>query len=152
MSRRALQRQFLSLWTGELAAALALLPLYLVLQERERQPLGLGVAYSFGLLAFVLLQGAAYWFICWRWGWKLSPALAGVYRYLRALNVFFLLALPLVCLTHPQQLGVAVSVGLLAAVEFINYYVWRLSYPLPVLLRRLWRLDFPPSLLSRNLG
>lgn len=153
--KRALARRFLSLTTGEAASVLVFAALYLHFQQRAGTPFGPGVLYPFLLLEFLLLQGSAYWLNRWlrlRSGVLTSaPGLLLVFRLLHLLNVLLLLALPLWVWFDPARLPWSVVLGVFALVEFINYFHWRLAYPVPEFLQRLTRWRFPISVLAQEL-
>lgn len=154
--KRALARRFLSLTSGEAASVLVFAALYLHFQQRAGTPFGPGVLYPFLLLEFLLLQGSAYWLNRWLRLQAGSSANARnirqTYRGLRLLNAALLLVVPVVIWFDQVQLAWSVGLGVFALVEFINYFYWRLSYPVPEFLRRLASWNFPPSVLARELN
>ena len=139
VNRRAeLRRQYLSLGTGELAAAtlfaavaaLGVVPL--IDGDRARAALWAALV---PLLA-VLVQAGAYWLLARRWVGlgSMPPRLAALYRVLRVADVVLLaLGLAGVAIWLPATPGAAlmvIGVWLFGVVEYLNYFVVRLSYPI----------------------
>lgn len=99
-------------------------------------------------LVAVLLQGAAYWWLASRWAvtGRMGPRTAATYRAFRALDPLLWTACLLgVVLLGPSG-GAAALCGialLFGAVEYLNYYVVRLSYPWAEWLGGVGRLSTP---------
>ena len=92
------------------------------------------VIYPLCLLCFILLQGAAYWWLSLQrlTGGKKYRKLGRVYWVLKWTNLFFLAGyLFVVVFGSPQDIfyyGMSGFLFLFSIVEFINYFYWRLSY------------------------
>jgi hypothetical protein len=135
--RAALRRRYLSLGVGELlaAAVFALVAARTVaprLTVREDRALWSALVP----LLVVLVQAATYWLSARRWvGRAAMPAgLAALFRVFKVGDVLLLAGgLGGVLLWLPERPGAAVVVAvvwLFALLEYLNYYVVRLSYPL----------------------
>nr|WP_108870539.1 hypothetical protein [Tessaracoccus timonensis] len=146
--RQQLRQQYLKLGVGELVAAALFCVLAITTVQPRLEP-GEAPALWGGLapLVVVLLQGGAYWLLARSWV-KVSPmprSLAVTFSALRVANVALLLAgLAAVALWWPARahIGVlAVIAWLFGVVEYVNYYVARLAYPLTQWLARVgeWR-------------
>lgn len=147
--RTELRRRYLSLGSGELVAAAAFLGLAVIALrptfDGEHEHLALWAALI-PLLA-VLVHGGAYWLLARSWvGRATMPRpLARVFRLFRVLDLV-LLAIGLigVIVWLPSDVGLAilvVFVWLFGVVEYLNYFVVRLSYPAQHWLQRVgqWR-------------
>lgn len=94
----------------------------------------LAFALSLVPLAAVLVQGTAYWWLAGGWavGGRMGPGVAAAYRAFRVVDpVLWAGCLIAVVLLAPQA-GAAVLCGIglvFGLVEYVNYYVARLSYP-----------------------
>lgn len=135
--RKVLRRRFLSLGLGELAAA----TVFLVIAVNVIKPRLLSANTVIALwsavvpLLLILVQAGAYWLLARRWV-KRSPMPAGLAARFRALRIITLIMLGLglagIIIWWPENLAVAVvavAVWSFALVEYVNYYVVRLSYP-----------------------
>jgi len=135
--RTELRRKYLSLGTGELTAAIlfaAVAALGVVpLVDGERAEAALWAALV-PLLA-VLVQAGVYWLLARSWvGRGTMPAgLAALYRVFRGVDVVLLaigLAGVLVWLPEESRTRLlVVGVWVFGVVEYVNYFVVRLSYP-----------------------
>lgn len=98
-------------------------------------------------LLLVLWQASAYWLLARSWVEKgsMPAAVAAVYRMFRVLDVLVLAgSLVLLIVYLPSRVPVRVLVTvvwLFALVEYVNYFVVRLSYPLAQWVSRVgeWR-------------
>lgn len=154
MPRQALRRRFLSLAWGELTltAALVFAGVYWHLWQ-SRGPFRGETTGAFVVLELLLLQGAAYWA-----SWALRGrrarrrSIVTAFRALRTINLGVLLALGVTLVLKRLPEGFAVALAFFALVEYVNYFVIRLSFPLPDFVRPLARRNFPRSLLARELA
>jgi hypothetical protein len=133
-----LRRTYLSLGLGELAAVVVFVVAQPVVAARLGDAGGRALWWAMAPLLVVLLQGSAYWLAARGWlpgsGRPGMPrGLALVYRAFRLLDPVLLA----VCLAGLLLTGVdggALVVCLLVwafgALEYVNYFVVRLSYPL----------------------
>lgn len=135
--RSALRRKYLSLGLGELAAVALFICVVLLWSG-----LGLGsdqaricFLVGFAPLVVILIQAGAYWLLARTWV-QIRPIprrLVRLYRVFQVLDVFILVAAGAYIVVHLPNTGwsgvPAVAVWLFAVVEFVNYYVVRLSYP-----------------------
>ena len=151
MNSRRLRRKFLSLAVGELTAVMVFAYVYRQYWHTNG-PLSLGTTYAFLVLEFLLLQGSAYW-ASWLVESRRAERTAIVfgYRILRVLNLLLLTLLPFVLLLKNFSSGLAIVLAIFALVEYINYFVVRLAFPLTEFLNRLIRWRFPRSLLASEL-
>jgi hypothetical protein len=136
-ARERLRRKYLSLGSGELVAA----GLFSGIGVLQIAPLlgGPGSAlplwFALGPLVVILLQAGVYWLCARNWVERSSmpPGLAATYKALRGLNPVLLLA-ALVALIIAWPDNSAVGFALLGVwgfgvIEYVNYFVVRLSYP-----------------------
>jgi hypothetical protein len=132
-----LRHTYLSLGLGELAAVAVFAVVQPVVAGRLDDAGGRALWWAMTPLLVVLLQGGAYWLAARTWlpGAE-SPGMprgvALLYRAFRLLNLILLaVCLAGVLLTGPG--GVALVLCLLVwafgALEHVNYFVMRLSYP-----------------------
>ncbi|TFC94521.1 hypothetical protein E3O65_00300 [Cryobacterium breve] len=86
-------------------------------------------------LLVVLVQAGAYWLLACTWVQKapMPRGLVGAYRVFRIADSFLLFAgLVGVIVWWPDHLGLALAtlgVWVFGAIEYVNYFVVRLSYP-----------------------
>ena len=109
----------------------------LVVTPRLRDASAAAALWSaLGPLLFILLQAGVYWLSARVWvGRSTMPAaFAAVYRALRIINVLALAGgLIGVVLWWPDDAATALLIAfiwLFGAVEYVNYFIVRLSYPL----------------------
>ncbi|MGB3258765.1 MAG: hypothetical protein WBG89_05145 [Ornithinimicrobium sp.] len=135
--RSQLRRKYLSLGLGELfAVTLFIWVVFLwsnleLFSDQERRSFLAG----FAGLVIVLTQAGMYWLLARRWV-EVRPMprqLARLYRLFQVFDVLVLLAAGAYIAVHLPRTGWAgiasVTVWLFAVVEFVNYYMVRLSYP-----------------------
>jgi len=135
--RHALRRTYLSLGLGELAAvAVFLYASMSVLLPGIRLHGGERALWLALIpLVVILTQAGAYWLLARGWvpGGRMPRLLAAAYRTFRVFDAILLLAsLAGVLLWRPAHTGWALLVSgiwLFGVVEYVNYFVWRLSYP-----------------------
>ncbi len=135
--RQRLRRGYLSLGLGELVAA----GLFLGIGVAQLAPLldgptgALPLWFALGPLVVILLQAGAYWLLALGWvGRAVMPrGVAATYAALRILDpALLLVGLLGLVVTWPATAPVAWSLlGIwgFAVIEYVNYYVVRLSYP-----------------------
>lgn len=142
----AIRRTYLSLGTGELAAAGTFVALALVQTVLLQAP-PLALWSAFAPLLVILVQAGAYWLAARSWVGRgtMPKPLAGWYAAFRWLNPL-LLAVGLVGLLvgwpdHPLTRILVIGAWGLGLIEYVNYYVVRLSYPIRVWWSRIssWR-------------
>ena len=147
--RATLRRKYLSLGTGELVAAavFAAVAVGIVMPRLETRQDSAALWSALAPLLIILVQAGAYWLLARNWVERapMPTSLAALYRAFRALDAGFLAAGLLgVLVWLPDQVGVALAVVLVwvfGVVEYVNYFVVRLSYPirrLPLVVGR-WR-------------
>jgi hypothetical protein len=130
--REALRRKLVGLGIGELAAA----GVFLLAASRAVADRGAGPAIWLALapLVLVLAQAGAYWLLRSRsLGRPLPRAVAATYFFLRFFNVVALV----VCLcaamwwwpSDPVVATLAAAAWIFGLIEYLNYFVVRLSYP-----------------------
>lgn len=135
--REILRRKYLSLGAGELTAA-ALFAAFaaFVLVPRFEYPYAAGALWSALIpLLVVLAQAGVYWLLARSWVvvGRMPVALAALYTVFRWLNLVLLAAgLFGMFMWWPQPLSAALlclGVWIFGVVEYVNYFVVRLSYP-----------------------
>jgi hypothetical protein len=136
--RQALRRKYLSLGTGELtaAASFGLIAATLVTPRLNGPDDDKALWSALLPLLVILVQAGVYWLLARDWV-KRAPmpaAIAKVYRLFRIADAVLLGAgLVGVLVWWPDGLGMAllvVAVWAFGVVEYINYFLIRLSYPL----------------------
>ncbi|MEO8829180.1 hypothetical protein [Lapillicoccus sp.] len=136
--REGLRRKFLSLGLGELAAAVVFvyIALWVVGPKVRDERSMLTFMVALAPLLLILCQAGAYWLLARSWVkvGSMPRPLALLYRVFRVLNVVVILAAGLYIVLNlpdaPVMAVLTVVVWLFAVVEFVNYYVLRLSYPI----------------------
>ncbi|MDR6909906.1 hypothetical protein J2W54_001824 [Rhodococcus fascians] len=135
--RNALRRRYLSLGLGELSAAAVFASIALTMAEPRLDGREESLAMWSVLIPLlaVLVQAGIYWLMARSWVElnPMPPVIRAFYRVCRVANVPLLAAgLIGVVVWFPSSAGIGVAllvVWLFAVVEFVNYFVVRLSYP-----------------------
>ena len=136
--REKLRRKYLSLGTGELVAAavFAAVAVSVVMPRLEIRQDSAALWSALTPLLIILVQAGAYWLLARNWVERapMPTSLAALYRAFRALDAGFLAAGLLgVLVWLPDHVGVALAivvVWVIGVVEYVNYFVVRLSYPI----------------------
>jgi hypothetical protein len=132
-----LRRTFLSLGLGELTAVVVFVVAQPMVAGRLGDAGGRALWWAMVPLLAVLLQGGAYWLAARSWlpgtGRPGMPrGVALLYRAFRLLDpVLLAVCLAGVLLTGPDSgaLVLCLFVWTFGALEYVNYYMMRLSYP-----------------------
>ena len=135
--RETLRRKYLSLGTGELVAAavFAAVAVGIVMPRLEARQDSAALWSALAPLLIILVQAGAYWLLARNWVERapMPISLAVLYRAFRALDAGLLVVGLLGVLAWlPDQVGVALAivvVWVFGVVEYVNYFVVRLSYP-----------------------
>lgn len=135
--RELLRRKYLSLGLGELGAAAVFCgAAVFTITPRLADQASVQAFWSALLpLLIVLIQAGAYWLLARGWVDQapMPRSIAKVYRSFRSLNIVFLVVgLVGVLVWIPASWGVTVAVmavWLFGLIEYMNYFVVRLSYP-----------------------
>ena len=148
--RLVLRRKYLSLGLGELTACVmfAAVAAGLIVPELASPSDGAGLWFALVPLLGVLLQAGAYWLLARSWVERapMPSMLASLFRAFRVVNVALLtVGLVGVIAFWPDNiaLGIAfLAVWAFGVVEYVNYFVVRLSYPATrwVAMVRQWRV------------
>ena len=144
MQKEKVRKELESLCLGEFTAVLSFWFCFLLLKNRLTDWNSLvTILYSLSLLTFILLQGSIYWAILIRrlsnpqFGSRSVPKLYGGFRILDL--VLLISGFPfIVWNTQSFQVAIlATLIQLFALIEWINYFLLRLSYSLNPLV--LWK-------------
>lgn len=161
IQKENVRKELVSLCLGELTAVLSFWFCFFLLKNRLGDWNGLiSILYPLSLLTFILLQGSIYWAILIR---RLSNPQFGngnvprIYGGLRILDLILLISgFPFIFLnTQSVQVAIlATLIQLFALIEWINYYLLRLSYSLDplVLWRRITKGKLEKSRIAKELG
>ena len=131
------RRRYLSLGTGELAAAVVFVALAVtvVIPRLDSRRDATALWFALVPLLVVLLQAGVYWL--WARNWvghtTMPPTLATTYRVFRVVDpVLFVGGLVGVLVCWPDRLGAALTIAavwVFGVVEYVNYFIVRLAYP-----------------------
>ena len=144
IQKEKVRKELMSLCLGELTAVLSFWFCFFLLKNRLGDWKGLvTILYPLSLLTFILLQGSIYWAILIirlskpQFGSGSVPKLYGGFRILDL--VLFISGFPfIVWNTQSFQVAIlAMLIQLFALIEWINYFLVRLSYSLNPLV--LWK-------------
>lgn len=136
--RESLRRKYLSLGIGELVAA-AVFTFVTVTFVRPGLPRAddyTALWWAMTPLLVILVQAGVYWLMARSWVHRapMPTAIAHVYRAFRIIDIALLIAgLVGVLAWWPENLGAALLVAgvwCFAVVEYVNYFVVRLAYPI----------------------
>ena len=156
-----IQKELVSLCLGELTAVLSFWLCFFLLKNRLGDWNSLvTILYPLSLLTFILLQGSIYWAILIR---KLSKFQFGsasvpkLYGGFRILDLILLISGFSFIVWNTQSVQVAVLAALIqlfALIEWVNYFLVRLSYSLNplVLWRRIAKGKLEKSRIAKELG
>ena len=144
IQKEKVRKELVSLCLGELAAALSFWLCFFLLKNRIGDWMSLiTILYPLSLLTFILLQGSTYWAILIR---RLSNPQFGngnipkIYGVLRILDLVLLISGFPFIVWYSQSVRVAIIatlIQLFALIEWVNYFLLRLSYSLNPLV--LWK-------------
>lgn len=161
IQKEKVRKELLSLCFGELAAVLSIWFCFFLLKNRLGDVNSLvTILYPLSLLTFILLQGSIYWAILIRrlskpqFGSASVPKLYGGFRILDL--VLLISGFPfIVWNTQSFQVAtIATLIQLFAFIEWLNYYLVRLSYSLTplVLWKRITKGKLEKSRIAKELG
>lgn len=140
MMKKKAMTELTKLYTGELASIVVFLALYYWRFEGFVLP----VLYPLSILCFILLQGALYWVLCLqRLKGKTIKNVGRVFYSFKYINLALIaLSIPVILIGSYDNLLYTVLgffLSLFAVVEWINYFLVRLSYKNPKILISLLR-------------
>ncbi|MCY7100567.1 hypothetical protein MK405_02430 [Streptococcus oralis] len=161
IQKEKVRKELVSLCFGELAAVLSFWLCFFLLKNRLGDWNGLiSILYPLSLLTFILLQGSIYWVILIRrlskpqFGSGTVPKLYGCFRILDL--VLLISGFPfIVWNTQSVQVTIlATLIQLFALIEWVNYFLLRLSYSLNplVLWKRITKGKLEKSRIVKELG
>lgn len=161
IQKEKVRKELGSLCLGELAAILSFWLCFFLLKNRLGDWKSLiSILYPLSLLTFILLQGSIYWAILIR---RLSNPQFGngnvskIYGVLRILDLVLVIAGFPFIFWNTQSVQVAILatlIQLFALIEWVNYFLVRLSYSLNplVLWKRIGKGKLEKSRIARELG
>ena len=161
IQKEKVRKELVFLCFGELAAVLSFWLCFFLLKNRLGDWNGLiSILYPLSLLTFILLQGSIYWAILIRrlsnpqFGSRTVPKLYGCFRILDL--VLLISGFPfIVWNTQSVQVTIlATLIQLFALIEWVNYFLLRLSYSLNplVLWKRITKRKLEKSRIAKELG
>ena len=161
IQKEKVRKELVSLCLGELAAVLSFWLCFFLLKNRLGDWRSLvSILYPLSLLTFILLQGSIYWAILIR---RLSNPQFGsgnvpkIYGVLRILDLVLLISGFPFIVWNTQNVQVAILatlIHLFALIEWVNYFLVRLSYSLNplVLWKRIVKGKLEKSRIANELG
>lgn len=161
IQKEKVRKELVSLCLGELAAALSFWLCFFLLKNRLGDWMSLiTILYPLSLLTFILLQGSTYWAILIR---RLSNPQFGngnipkIYGVLRILDLVLLISGFPFIVWYSQSVRVAIIatlIQLFALIEWVNYFLLRVSYSLNplVLWKRITKGKLEKSRIAKELG
>ena len=161
IQKEKVRKELVSLCLGEFTAVLSIWFCFFLLKNRLGDVNSLvTILYPLSLLTFILLQGSIYWAILIRrlskpqFGSENVPKLYGVLRILDL--VLLISGFPFIVWNAQSVLVtiLATLIQLFALIEWINYYLLRLSYSLNplVLWKRITKGKLQKSRIAKELG
>ena len=161
IQKEKVRKELMSLCLGEFTAVLSIWFCFFLLKNRLADWNSLvTILYPLSLLTFILLQGSIYWAILIRrlskpqFGSENVPKLYGVLRILDL--VLLISGFPfIVWNTQSFQVAIlAILIQLFALIEWVNYFLVRLSYSLNplVLWKRITKGKLEKSRIAKELG
>ena len=161
IQKEKVRKELVSLCLGELSAVLSFWFCFFLLKNRLSDWNSLiSILYPLSLLTFILLQGSIYWAILIR---RLSKPQFGsgnvpkIYGLLRILDLILLISGFPFIFWNAQSVQVvilATLIQLFSLIEWLNYYLVRLSYSLNplVLWKRITKGKLEKSRIAKELG
>ena len=161
IQKEKVRKELVSLCLGEFTAVLSIWFCFFLLKNRLGDVNSLvTILYPLSLLTFILLQGSIYWAILIR---RLSNPQFGsgnvpkIYGGFRILDLILLISGFPFIFWNTQSVQVAIFamlIQLFALIEWINYYLLRLSYSLnPIVLwKRIAKGKLEKSRIAKELG
>ena len=161
IQKEKVRKELMSLCLGEFTAVLSFWFCFFLLKNRLADWNSLvTILYPLSLLTFILLQGSIYWAILIR---RLSKPQFGsgnvpkIYGGLRILDLVLLISGFPFIVWNTQSVQVAVLatlIELFALIEWVNYFLLRLSYSLNplVLWKRITKGKLEKSRIAKELG
>ena len=161
IQKEKVRKVLVSLCLGELTAVLSFWFCFFLLKNRLSDWNGLiSILYPLSLLTFILLQGSIYWAILMRrlsnpqFGSGSVPKLYGGFRILDL--VLLISGFPFIVWNAQSVLVtiLATLIQLFALIEWVNYFLLRLSYSLNplVLWKRITKGKLEKSRIAKELG
>ena len=161
MQKEKVRKELVSLCLGEFTAVLSFWFCFFLLKNRLSDWSSLvTILYPLSLLTFILLQGSIYWAILIRrlskpqFGSENVPKLYGVLRILDL--VLLISGFPFIVWNAQSVLVtiLATLIQLFALIEWVNYFLLRLSYSLNplVLWKRITKGKLEKSRIAKELG
>ena len=161
IQKEKVRKELVSLCLGELSAVLSFWFCFFLLKNRLGDWMSLiTILYPLSLLTFILLQGSTYWAILIR---RLSNPQFGngnipkIYGVLRILDLVLLISGFPFIVWYSQSVRVAIIatlIQLFALIEWVNYFLLRLSYSLNLLVlwKRIAKGKLEKSRIAKELG
>ena len=161
IQKEKVRKELVFLCLGEFTAVLSFWFCFFLLKDRLGDVNSLvKILYALSLLTFILLQGSTYWAILIR---RLSNPQFGsgnvprIYGGLRILDLILLISgFPFIVWNTQSILGpiLATLIQLFAFIEWVNYFLVRLSYSLNplVLWKRITKGKLEKSRIAKELG
>ena len=161
IQKEKVRKELVSLCLGEFTAVLSIWFCFFLLKNRLGDWRSLfSILYPLSLLTFILLQGSIYWAILMR---RLSKSQFGsgnvpkIYGVLRILDLILLISGFPFIFWNAQSVQVAIIatlIQLFAFIEWLNYFLLRLSYSLNplVLWKRITKGKLEKSKIAKELG
>ena len=161
IQKEKVRKELVSLCLGEFTAVLSIWFCFFLLKNRLSDWNSLAtILYPLSLLTFILLQGSIYWAILIR---RLSKPQFGsgsvprIYGGLRILDLILLISSFPFIVWNTQSVQVvilATLIQLFALIEWVNYFLVRLSYSLNplVLWKRITKGKLEKSRIAKELG
>lgn len=161
IQKEKVRRELVSLCLGEFTAILSFWFCFFLLKNRLGDVNSLAIIlYPLSLLTFILLQGSIYWAILIRrlskpqFGSGSVPKLFGGFRILDL--ILLISGLPFI-VWNTQSVQVVILAALIqlcALIEWVNYFLLRLSYSLNplVLWKRITKGKLEKSRIAKELG
>ena len=161
IQKEKVRKELMSLCLGEFTAVLSFWFCFFLLKNRLGDWMSLiTILYPLSLLTFILLQGSTYWAILIR---RLSNPQFGsgnvpkIYGVLRILDLVLLISgFPFIVWNAQSVLVtiLATLIQLFALIEWLNYYIVRLSYSLNPLVswKRIAKGKLEKSRIAKELG
>ena len=132
---KKIKKELISLCTGELAAVISFWFCFFMFKKWLVDPkMMLQIMYPLMVLSFILIQGSIYWFVLFKRMSNpkfLSTNVVIIYRIFKIIDVILLCIGILVIVLNYSNIAVtilSVFILLFSIIEWINYYIVRLSY------------------------
>ena len=153
-----LKRELKRLIAFECFNSMVFIALYFYVILSFDKQFSIAVFYPVLCCSIILLQGAAYWGLCLlriEKKIKRSKNIVKTYTFFRLLNIIGLSLYPVLAYFYtpsPAELFLGIGIFVFAIIENINYFYFRLAYPISQWFKKMAQLKFEKSQIAKEIS